>query len=81
MSHTASIAGSDATFLATGLASIFSKYVRELFMRLFNEYWQGLLPGLNATAGYWTDARRFLAQLAESLDERQVPMDLLVRQR
>jgi len=72
---------SDATCLATGLASVFSKYVRELFMRLFNEYWQGLLPGLDATAGYWTDAKRFLAQLAESLHHRHVPLDLLVRQR
>jgi len=71
----------DARFLPVGLASIFSKYTRELFMCLFNDYWRKLLPGLGRTAGYWTDAKRFLAELSQSLDSEQIPLGLLVRQR
>jgi hypothetical protein len=41
------------------LASIVSKTVRELWMDVFNDYWQGRVPGLRPTAGYPSDAVRF----------------------
>jgi hypothetical protein len=41
------------------LASMASKYLRELFMLEFNAFWQQQVPGLKATAGYPTDAARF----------------------
>ena len=65
----------------TALASMTAKYVRELHMRLFNEWWQIHNPGLRPTAGYYQDARRFLGD-TETL-RRQLGIDdrLLVRQR
>jgi len=41
------------------LASMIAKYVRELSMRVFNEHWCRLLPGLAPTAGYPVDAARW----------------------
>ena len=49
--------------LPTALASMTAKYLRELAMRAFNAYWQRQVPGLRATAGYSTDARRFRADI------------------
>jgi len=48
---------------AVALSSMWAKYVRELFMRLFNDYWVERAGGLKPTAGYWVDAERFLADL------------------
>jgi ribonuclease HII len=52
--------------LPTALASMTAKYVRELAMRPFNAFWQRQIPGLKATAGYSTDAKRFLADIREA---------------
>jgi ribonuclease HII len=49
------------TFLPAALASMTSKYLRELAMRAFNEFWCGRVNGLLPTAGYPTDANRFRA--------------------
>jgi hypothetical protein len=45
--------------LSVALASMVSKYLRELSMLLFNRYWRAHVPGLAPTAGYPVDARRF----------------------
>jgi ribonuclease HII len=45
--------------LCVALASMASKYLRELLMQEFNRFWQQHVPGLKATAGYPTDAVRF----------------------
>jgi len=50
--------------LATALASMASKYLRELAMRAFNAFWCGRLPGLAPTAGYPVDAKRFKSDVA-----------------
>ncbi len=42
------------------LASMVSKYLREVLMQEFNSFWQGHLPGLAPTAGYPSDAGRFM---------------------
>lgn len=47
------------SFLPTALASMTSKYLRELSMLAFNAFWQRHIPELRPTAGYPTDARRF----------------------
>jgi hypothetical protein len=49
----------DAEHFCVALASMVSKYLRELLMREFNQFWQGHVPGLKATAGYPGDAARF----------------------
>jgi hypothetical protein len=51
------------SFLPTALASMTAKYLRELSMRAFNEFWCGQVPGLRPTAGYPLDARRFKSEI------------------
>jgi hypothetical protein len=50
----------DQEHFCVALASMASKYLRELFMGEFNRFWQRHVPGLKATAGYPGDAGRFL---------------------
>ncbi len=47
------------TFMPAALASMASKYLRELAMRAFNDFWCGRIQDLAPTAGYPRDARRF----------------------
>lgn len=65
--------------MAVALASVFSKYVRELFMRLENQYWLQCMPGLKPTAGYYEDAQRFLSQIAPVMREKAIREDVLIR--
>lgn len=47
------------SFLPSALASMTAKYLRELSMEVFNQFWRSHLPELEPTAGYPGDARRF----------------------
>jgi len=49
----------DSEHFSVALASMVSKYVREVLMGEFNRFWQACVPGLKPTAGYPTDARRY----------------------
>jgi ribonuclease HII len=71
----------EARHLATALASIYSKYLRELFMHLFNEYWCAQHEGLKPTAGYYSDAQRWLGDAAPTIERLHINRDLLVRAR
>jgi ribonuclease HII len=51
-------------FLPSALASMVSKYLRELSMAAFNTFWQQHVQDLKPTAGYPMDARRFRSQIA-----------------
>jgi len=42
-----------------------SKYLREVFMMLWNQYWQIKIPGIKPTKGYPLDAKRFKADIAK----------------
>ncbi len=64
-------------FLPAALASMTSKYLRELAMEAFNDFWCQRLPGLARTAGYPRDARRFKSaieplQAALGIDDQLV---------
>jgi hypothetical protein len=50
--------------LPVALASMASKYLRELAMKAFNTFWRARIEGLRPTAGYPQDARRFRAEIA-----------------
>ena len=50
--------------MPTALASMASKYLRELAMRALNDFWRRHVPDLPHTAGYPADAPRFMAQIA-----------------
>jgi hypothetical protein len=45
--------------LPVALASMLSKYLREVCMRQFNRFWIGHVPGLKPTSGYHTDSRQY----------------------
>jgi ribonuclease HII len=49
----------DAEHFCVALASMASKYLRELLMVEFNQFWRGHLPDLRPTAGYPGDSARF----------------------
>jgi len=69
--------------MPVALASMTSKYIRELFMVLFNRYWADKMQGaaLKPTAGYYTDAHRFLADIDQVRKRLNSPADLLIRSR
>jgi len=52
--------------LPVALASMASKYLRELAMRAVNTFWCCRVPGLTPTAGYPQDARRFMDAIADA---------------
>lgn len=74
-------AKADAWRFCVALASMISKYVRELFMGLFNDYWQDQAPGIRRTAGYVTDGRRFLSELDSRVDLTPETIEMMVRSR
>lgn len=45
------------------MASMISKYLRELHMTVFNAYWRERLPNLKPTQGYPVDAKRFYGSI------------------
>ena len=51
------------SFLPSALASMTSKYLREMAMRAFNHFWAELVQDLKPTAGYPVDAKRFKHQI------------------
>jgi hypothetical protein len=69
------------SFLPAALASMTAKYLRELSMQAFNEFWQCRVPDLRPTAGYPTDARRFKREIDAAQRELAIADDLLWRER
>jgi ribonuclease HII len=57
----------DVENFTVALASMISKYVRELLMREFNRFWQTHVPQLKPTAGYPNDAVRYIEAIRPAL--------------
>src|SRR5207249_618617 len=55
------------------LASMVSKYIRELAMHRFNRFWSEKIPGLKPTQGYFADAHRFREEIAEEQRRLDIP--------
>jgi ribonuclease HII len=53
----------DREHFCVALASMTSKYLRELLMAEFNQFWQKHAPGVKPTAGYPGDAARFFKDI------------------
>jgi ribonuclease HII len=68
-------------FLPTALASMTAKYLRELSMRAFNEFWSSHVKGLRPTAGYPTDSHRFRKAIAAKQRELGIDDHVLWRTR
>lgn len=54
--------------LPVALASMIAKLMRELAMERFNRSWRARLPELKPTAGYVTDARRWLSDASTVIE-------------
>ena len=71
----------DSADMCVALASMISKYLRELLMGEFNDFWRQHLPALVPTAGYPVDAGRFFADIRPIRERLGVPDRRLWRQR
>lgn len=67
--------------LPVALASMASKYLRELAMQAFNAFWRRRMPDLQPTAGYPLDAGRFRADIAAMQRELGITDRVLWRKR
>jgi hypothetical protein len=65
--------------LPTALASMASKYLRELAMAALNAFWSARVPGLRRTAGYPNDALRFKTDIASVQSELGIDDRMLWR--
>lgn len=65
--------------LPTALASMTAKYLRELAMRPFNVFWQQHVTDLRPTAGYYTDAVRFYADIRPATRRLKIAPRLIWR--
>lgn len=71
----------DAVHLPIALASMCSKYIRELFMIIFNRYWRSINPDLRPTSGYQLDGRRYIRCISSLPEFEQVSRDLIIRKK
>ncbi len=70
------------SFAPVSLSSMFAKYTRERLMGCFNHYWQDQHPTpLQPTAGYPSDANRFLEDIQATVKRLKIRTEQLVRQR
>jgi hypothetical protein len=67
--------------LPVALASMVSKYFREVLMHQFNEFWCHRIPGLKPTQGYPVDAKRFREAIAASVRSLSIDDTVLWRNR
>jgi len=71
--------GADDRYLPVALASMVSKYLRELLMECMNEYFIALDGSLKPTAGYWQDGQRFVEDLRRRLPHVALDTEKLIR--
>jgi ribonuclease HII len=75
------VVGADGRYLPVSLASMVSKYLRELLVGNINRYFIGLSADLKPTAGYWKDGLRFIQDVKTSLPGVQFNSNQLIRSR
>jgi hypothetical protein len=71
----------DSEHFSVALASMVSKYVREVLMGEFNRFWQARVPGLKPTAGYPGDAKRYYDAIRPAAEALGVPEAALWRRK
>lgn len=71
----------DSKYMPVAMASLISKYVREILMGCFNAYWARHVADLKPTAGYYQDGLRFLSDIKDQARRLNVGSNILVRQR
>ena len=73
------VVGADERFLPVSLASMVSKYLRELLVANINRYFAGFHKELRPTAGYWKDGLRFIKDLKENIPDVEYDHEQLIR--
>jgi ribonuclease HII len=71
----------DGEHFCVALASMLSKYIRELLMLEFNGFWKKQVPDLEATAGYPGDSDRFYRQIQPVMTQLGIAEEDIWRQR
>jgi hypothetical protein len=71
----------DSEHFCVAIASMISKYLREIFMIEFNIYWQEHIPGLERTAGYYGDASRFYSAVRPAMERLGITEECVWRRR
>lgn len=72
-------AGADSRFFPVSLASMVSKYLRQLLIDNVNRYFAGFHPELKPTAGYWKDGLRFIKEIKTNLPHVKYDNNQLIR--
>ena len=75
------VVGADGRFLPVSLASMVSKYLRELQISNINRYFTGFKGDLKPTAGYWKDGLRFIEDIKTNLPHVKFNSVQLIRSR
>ena len=75
------VVGADERYLPVSLASMVSKYLRELLVYNINSYFAGFGANLRPTAGYWKDGLRFIKDLKTNLPHVKYDNNQLIRSR
>ncbi len=73
------VVGADERYLPVSLASMLSKYLRELLVANINRYFAGFHTDLKPTAGYWKDGLRFIEDLKTNIPHVEYDREQLVR--
>jgi ribonuclease HII len=71
----------DSEHFCVALASMLSKYLREMLMGEFNRFWVERLPGLEPTAGYPGDASRFYDAIRPMVEQLGIAHEVVWRKR
>ena len=73
------VAAADEKFLPVSLASMVSKYLRQLLVESINRYFAGFHAELKPTAGYWKDGLRFIEDLKTNVPHVRYDSNQLIR--
>lgn len=69
----------DERFLPVSLASMASKYLREIMVQCINRHFAGFVADLKPTAGYWKDGLRFIKDLNKHTPQVEYDSSQLIR--
>jgi hypothetical protein len=71
----------DGESVCVALASMLAKYLREVCMKQFNAFWAKHVPGIQPTAGYPGDAKRFYDEIRPAMEALGLEPDAVWRKR
>ena len=71
----------DLLYLPVALASMTSKYIRELLIDSLNRYFISHCADLKRTAGYWKDGQRFIKDIKTNIPNLNYDKQKLIRSR